>query len=164
MLKGMLATGFGVEQPGQIKICGQDQESGSLSQCGITGDTELRVLILSPRPDWAVLLGLTWEHPALLRAYYQKHALEMPWNTDACVWGALKESRNRALECSEKLWSWSSVMDLCTRRAAPSEEIHLRVSGAACGTRMVTVVRTNCCWCWTRRWWVSSALAFLVEE
>lgn len=99
---------------------------------------EFSMIVGPPVPAWAEELGLTGEHPALLRDYYESHKLEASdWlASDKAVWEKLQEKRAEQEEKRQKLEGWGNTVQLlregepvCSLLAKPGERLQLRAEG-----------------------------------
>jgi len=139
-LKELLSPHF-VVHASQLKLVfGNDtlHDQRTLADSGVNVDAELAVVIMPPIPDWAAGLGLTYEHPVLLRDYYSKHGLDIPeaCNSDDGVWNALKSARESALASKRELNSWNHLIELTKNgqaaleiHVAPSQKVEIGVKG-----------------------------------
>ena len=85
-LKEMLAPHFEVTSH-QCKLIFQAsplEDAEVLADRGIVNDAEISVVIMPPIPRWADGLGLSGEHPVLLRDYYARSKLHV--DNHACGW------------------------------------------------------------------------------
>lgn len=139
-LKELLAPHFQVSAC-QLKLTlGVSQLSSveTLVDCGVIADKEIGVIIMPPIPPWAEGVGLSPEHPCLLRDYYAKHGLDMPdeWASDDGVWKAFEDARKSVANSKASLTNWNH--DICMRKdgqatseihAAPGEKLTIEVCG-----------------------------------
>jgi hypothetical protein len=137
-LKDLLAPHFGV-RPYQCKIISQSstlESADLLVERGIVADAELSVIIMPPIPPWAEGLGLSAEHPTLLREYSAKHSLALPEWSDDEVWNALADAMKNVQDSKQRLADWNHHIILHRNgqpasllRATPGETVKFEVKG-----------------------------------
>eukprot|EP00450_Noctiluca_scintillans_P018508 CAMPEP_0194517148 /NCGR_PEP_ID=MMETSP0253-20130528/50220_1 /TAXON_ID=2966 /ORGANISM="Noctiluca scintillans" /LENGTH=279 /DNA_ID=CAMNT_0039361075 /DNA_START=30 /DNA_END=870 /DNA_ORIENTATION=+ len=114
------------------------QDHDTLDKYEIRDDIQVGVVVLPPAPEWAHEIGLTYEHPELLREYYENHALSMPedWASDEAVWEAMRRAREETMNNKKVLKSWNHAITLSQGdvpqsllRARPKEQLNLTIEG-----------------------------------
>lgn len=113
-------------------------DTATLEASGVVADDELNVVIMPPIPAWAAGLGLSYDHPELLRQYYSKHELSLDesWSTDEAIWKALEKFGADVLRSKETLASWGHQIVIkqdgqsaSVLRAACGEKLNISVCG-----------------------------------
>eukprot|EP00418_Pyrodinium_bahamense_P075203 CAMPEP_0179065480 /NCGR_PEP_ID=MMETSP0796-20121207/28482_1 /TAXON_ID=73915 /ORGANISM="Pyrodinium bahamense, Strain pbaha01" /LENGTH=275 /DNA_ID=CAMNT_0020762453 /DNA_START=53 /DNA_END=880 /DNA_ORIENTATION=+ len=105
---------------------------------GIGPDVELTMIIGPPVPEWAKELGLSGEHPALLRSHLAKHGLESPAAdaSDDDVWAMLEKAHASQREKRTALQGWRALLTLSRGGeptamlcAKPGETLDIDITG-----------------------------------
>jgi len=142
MLKEQLAGDFGVgEGHRRLQLSYGNrilQDHDTLDKYEIRDDIHVGVVVLPPSPEWAHEIGLTYEHPQLLREYYENHALSMPedWVGDEAVWEAMRRAREETMNNKNELKSWNHAITLSQGdvpqsllRAEKNEKLDITIQG-----------------------------------
>jgi len=140
-LKELLALDFQVRSY-QLKLAFGDLQLANvqtLVDSGVIADADMTVIIMPPIAPWAEGLGLSPEHPFLLREYHAKHGLDMPdeWASDDGVWKAFEDTRASVSNSKGNLTNWNHKIQIRKNghpaseiRAAPGEKLKIEVCGS----------------------------------
>lgn len=127
----------------QIKLAHEGQilkDTQSLgADLGFAETTEISVIKMPPVPEFADALGLTCEHPELLRRYVSLHGLEsLDEVSDAQIWKKLEEEKVKREDNKKNLAGWGHWVQLYRKgsgepagitQARPGEAIAIEVKG-----------------------------------
>mmetsp|Transcript_113017 Transcript_113017/g.364928 ORF Transcript_113017/g.364928 Transcript_113017/m.364928 type:complete len:284 (+) Transcript_113017:80-931(+) len=139
-LKGRLELALGIPPAQQKLVVGGQalRDNWVLCEHGVTSGSQVTVVVGRPEPEWARCLGLTGEHPCLLRDYCEAHGLEAPeWLADEeSSWEALRKEKEKREENRRNLTGWSHFIFLQldgapagTLRVGPGEQVSCSAHG-----------------------------------
>jgi len=85
-----------------------------LSECAVSDEAELTLINRGPFPECAKEMGLTRDHPDLLREYHATHNLKEPdfLTCDEAIWEELRRLQETYNEARLNLNGWNSFVRL----------------------------------------------------
>eukprot|EP00931_Biecheleriopsis_adriatica_P104460 TRINITY_DN79135_c0_g1_i1.p1 TRINITY_DN79135_c0_g1~~TRINITY_DN79135_c0_g1_i1.p1 ORF type:complete len:286 (+),score=58.98 TRINITY_DN79135_c0_g1_i1:42-899(+) len=115
------------------------KDASILADVGLLADAEVSMIVMPSIPAWAEGLGLSGEHPAMLRDYYTKHGLDLTakCDEDDGAWEVLKDARDKVETSKTTRDNWNH--DILIRQngvptslltAAPGEKLTIEVTGS----------------------------------
>lgn len=135
------ATTASTVAPQQLKLVHDATtlvDKATLADHKLLDDSDVTVIILPPIPDWAEELGLTGDHPTMLRDYYTKHSLKQAetWAHDAAVWETFAQARQKVAQSKAALGNWNHDIAIhldgqptSLLRAQPGEQLSVKACG-----------------------------------